>query len=197
VKWALVPRAIFLRPQLPATTKRIFLFIMRPWGARKVWVFWGRFLLQISFTMQVTQNLLIAQVVNFLNEQGYMAWRQENNGRIDEAKVVEHLLKLLDALTQVNYTREKKVQLITDVLRKYYRKVPSSRKGVTDVIGVDLSTGKWICVEIKVGYDKLRPEQEEFMEIMRNAGGSVWLCREIESFRAGFLRKHRAQLENA
>lgn len=128
-------------------------------------------------------------MVKCLNEHGYLAWRQENNGRIDEEKTVEHLLKLFDALQQVNYTRDQKVKLITEVLRKYYRKVPSSLKGVTDVIGVDLNTGKWICVEVKLGSDELSADQKEFMEKMRRAGASVWLCRDFYSWRVGFLKQ--------
>jgi len=145
-----------------------------------------------SFIMyEVNQNLLIAQVVKFLNEHGYLAWRQENNGRIDEPKVVERLTELLYALAHVNYDKKKIAGLITDILRKYYRPVPSSRKGVTDVIGVDLATGKWIVVEIKVGADRLSEDQVEFMDIMRKAGASVWLCREINSFKQGFLRQRQ------
>ena len=49
--------------------------------------------------MKPNQNYTIAQVVNFLNGQGYLAWRQENNGRIDEKSLIEQLLKLFDALT--------------------------------------------------------------------------------------------------
>lgn len=143
--------------------------------------------------MQVNQNLLIAQVVKFLNGQGYLAWRQENNGRIDEKKTVEHLVLLFDALLMVNYTAEKKAQLIREVLRKYYRPVPCSLKGVSDVIGFHLGTGVWIGVECKVGTDELRPDQIEFRDNLRAAGGGWWLCREIESFKAGFLRKHQIQ----
>lgn len=140
--------------------------------------------------MPTNQNYVIARVVNLLNAHGYMAWRQENNGRLDEASAVEKLTELLFALAHVKYDKAKIKPLIEGILRKCYRKVPNSKKGVTDVIGIDLRTGKWICVEIKLGLDRLTPDQEEFMGIVRNAGGSTWLCRDFDSFRTGFLKNH-------
>ena len=125
-------------------------------------------------------------------------WRQENNGRIDEKSLVEQLLKLFDALSLVNYSSEKKAELFTAAIRKAYRPVPSSMKGVSDVIGFDLRTGYWISVEVKIGNDQMRPEQEDFRAIVRSAGGAeYWICREIESFKDGWMRKHRPQQQAA
>lgn len=148
--------------------------------------------------MKPNQNYTIAQVVNFLNRNGYLAWRQENNGRIDEKELVAQLQKLFAALALVNYTSEKKAELFTAAIRKCYRPVPCALKGVSDVIGFNLTTGTWISVEVKDGYDKLRPEQEVFAAAVRCAGDAeFWLCREIESFKAGWLRKHRPQQQAA
>ena len=141
--------------------------------------------------MTPNQNLLIAQVVKFLNGNGYLVWRQENNGRIDEAEALQQLSKLLHALAHVNYTQEKITTLVKTILRKCYRPVPCSLKGVPDVIGFDLQTGRWIAVEIKVGNDQLRAEQEEFLTVLRRAGGDCWVIREIDSFRKAFLARHQ------
>ncbi len=144
--------------------------------------------------MKPNQNLTIAQVVKFLNTQGCMAWRQENNGRVDREELVAQLLKLFDALARVNYTTEKKAQLFRDAIDKCYRPVPCSMKGVSDVIGFNLTTGHWISVEIKVGDDRMRPDQEEFASVVRRSGGAeYWLCREINSFKEGWLKKHQSQ----
>lgn len=148
--------------------------------------------------MKPNQNLVIAQVVNFLNSQGCMAWRQENNGRVDKEALVSQLLKLFDALARVNYTTEKKAQLFRDAIDKCYRPVPCSMKGVSDVIGFNLTSGHWISVEIKVGNDVIRPDQEKFAAIVRQSGGAeYWLCREINSFKDGWLRKHQQKTEAA
>lgn len=141
--------------------------------------------------MKPNQNLLIAQVVNHLNANGYLAWRQENNGRIDETELVERVSKLLVALAHVNYSLEKVVTLVKEIVRKCYRPVPSSLKGVPDVIGFNLETAKWITVEIKIGNDQLRPEQEDFIKILKRAGGDCWVIREFNSFKTAFARKHQ------
>lgn len=144
--------------------------------------------------MKPNQNYTIAQVVNFLNGQGYLAWRQENNGRIDEKSLIEQLLKLFDALTKVNYTSEKKAELFRSAINKCYRPVPCALKGVPDVIGFNLKTGHWISVEVKLGDDQLRPDQIDFSaKVRQTESGEFWLCREIESFKQGWYRKHQPQ----
>ena len=80
----------------------------------------------------------------------------------------------------------KKAKLIKEVLRKAYRKVPSSMKGVTDVIGFDLETARWITVEVKIGEDQVRPDQQVFMDKMRKANGSVWICRDFDCWSEAF-----------
>lgn len=143
------------------------------------------------------QNKTIAQVVNFLNGVGYLAWRQENNGRINKAKAVSDIVKLIAALKSVNYSDTKISELVGDIIDRCYCPVPSSRKGVPDVIGFHLTTGIWISVEIKVGTDVMRPDQEDFRTYVRKSKAEWWLCREIESFKAGWYRKHQPQLEAA
>lgn len=146
---------------------------------------------------RANQNLTIAQVIKFLNERGYLCWRQENNGRLDEAKVVERLTELLVALAHVNYKADKVAKLITDILRKGYKPVPCSLKGVSDVIGFHLKTGRWMSVEIKTENDNLREEQHSFLKKVKDAGGEAWVCFEIGSFKSAWYRKHQPQLEAA
>lgn len=144
---------------------------------------------------KVNQNYLIARVVKFLNENGYVAWRQENNGRIDEQQTAVHMLKLFEAFKVTNYTVEKKIALIKEALRKFYKRVPCSRKGVTDVIGWDVMTARWIIVEVKCGNDIIRPEQKEFMDELRESGGSVWVCRDFDCWSEALLKKRAIDKE--
>jgi len=153
----------------------------------------GHFFKNFS-TMQVNQNLLIAQVVKFLNGNGYLVWRCENNGRIDEPEMVKHLHRLFTALAQVNYSTEQKAKLFTEAIRRHYKPVPCTLKGVADVIGFNLKTGNMIAAEIKIGNDQLRAEQIAFMDVVKSAGGEYWLVREIESFKQGWLCKHQPQM---
>lgn len=148
--------------------------------------------------MQANQNYTIAQVVKFLNEQGYVAFRCENNGRIDKQALITQLLKLFEALALVNYSNEQKAKLFSAAIDKCYRPVPSSMKGVSDVVGFHAVRGTWISVEIKVGNDQMRPEQEVFAaKVRQTREGEFWLCREINSFKQGWLRKHQPQSQAA
>lgn len=148
--------------------------------------------------MKPNQNLVIAQVCNFLNSQGYVAFRVENNGRIDKDSLVKQLLKLFDALALVDYDNERKAKLFGDAIDKCYRAVPSSMKGVSDVVGFHTIRGTWISVEVKLGNDQMRPEQNDFAAKVRaTEQGEFWICREIESFKQGWLRKHRPQSQAA
>lgn len=145
--------------------------------------------------MQPNQNLVIAQVVKFLNGQNCLVWRQENNGRIDIQEATKKITQLLIELRHVpNYDASKIGPLVKQILNKCYRGVPCSMKGVSDVIGFSLSTGAWISVEVKVGDDQMRPDQTDFAAIVRAAGAAeFWICREINSFKTGWFRKHPTQ----
>lgn len=138
--------------------------------------------------MKQNQNLLIAQVVGFLNKNGYLAWRQENNGRIDEDFAVSEITRLLVALAHVNYSVEKVAPLVRGIIRRAYRPVPSSLKGVCDVIGFNLQTGLWIGVEVKCGNDQVRPEQEVFIRALKQSGAQAWVIRDINSFKQAFFK---------
>lgn len=138
----------------------------------------------------MNQNILIAQVVKFLNspEGGCLVWRHENSGRIDDIEVVEKCTELLVALAHVNYDKSKVAEIVKGIVRKAFRPIPNTLKGVPDVIGYELVTGRMVVVECKVGADELRPDQEHFLKSARFNGVSTWLCRDINSFKEGWLR---------
>jgi hypothetical protein len=143
---------------------------------------------------KANQNVVIAQVVKFLNEQGYCAFRVENNGRIDKQALITQLLKLFEALALVNYSDEQKAKLFGAAIDKCYRPVPGAMKGVSDVVGFHAVRGTWISVEIKVGNDQMRPEQEVFAaKVRQTKEGEYWLCRDINSLKQGWMRKHQPQ----
>lgn len=145
----------------------------------------------------VNQNLVIAQVVKFLNENGYVAFRCENNGRVDKSALIGQLLKLFDALALVNYTKEKKAELFGLAIDKCYRPVPGAMKGVSDVVGFHAVRGTWISVEVKVGNDRMSEAQLDFeAKVRRTRDGEFWLCRDINSFKSGWLRVNRPQMQN-
>lgn len=148
---------------------------------------------RIMGTFKMNQNILIGQVVKFLNslEGGCLVWRHENGGRADEKAIVDGCSRLLSALAHVNYDHDKVRELVSAIVRKSFRPIPNTLKGVPDVIGYRLDTGQMVVVECKVGADELRPEQDHFLKSARFSGVSTWLCRDIESFKEGWLRSRR------
>lgn len=140
-----------------------------------------------------TQNSLITKIVAFLNANGFVAWRQENQGRFDTRAAGDAMARLVWALTRVpNYDAAKARAAIDAALGKCWRKVPGGTKGVADVIGWQVGTGRWVAVEVKIGTDALRPEQIEWLGKLKRDGGTVFVIRDYDSFVDGFWRMLRA-----
>lgn len=57
----------------------------------------------------------------------------------------------------------------------------SAKKGVADVLAC--FQGRLIAVEVKIGKDRLSPEQTGFMENIQATGGHTFVAKDIESFR--------------
>ena len=57
----------------------------------------------------------------------------------------------------------------------------SAKKGVSDVLAC--YRGRLIAVEIKIGKDKLSPEQTGFIENVRHAGGIAFVATDFEQFK--------------
>ena len=64
-----------------------------------------------------------------------------------------------------------------DPVRKVMRK-GTTVKGMTDIVGV--LNGVPLFIEVKVGKDKLRPEQEAVAEKIKKAGGKWILARSLD-----------------
>lgn len=67
---------------------------------------------------------------------------------------------------------------IYDTSRATFRTSP--KKGVSDVLGC--YKGRLIAVEIKIGSDHLRPEQQGFMECVNHAGGAATVVKTFDEF---------------
>lgn len=59
---------------------------------------------------------------------------------------------------------------------------PGSKSGVPDIIGVLPTAGRFLGVEIKTGYDKLRPEQIGFHETARKMGALILVVKDYADF---------------
>jgi len=67
-----------------------------------------------------------------------------------------------------------------------YRLNPQSRKGVPDIIGFRKSDGVFIGVEVKAGRDQLRPEQKQFLDELKAAGGLAFVAHSFDQFQQSF-----------
>ena len=59
---------------------------------------------------------------------------------------------------------------VYDPIKKVFRK-NSSTPGISDIIGYNIKTGKFLACEIKVGKDKCSQHQTEFLNGVQQSGG--------------------------
>ncbi len=133
----------------------------------------------------MTEAELIAFVISFLSARGYFVWRQQNSGFFDS----EAAVKALHELILERGTRIKQLE-VESALKKCWRKVPEALRGVADVIGWNVTSGKWVAVEIKTENDRLSDYQRDWLGALKEAGGEVYICRGMESFVQSWERRN-------
>lgn len=70
---------------------------------------------------------------------------------------------------------------IFDGKQQAYRTAP--KKGVADVLAVVPPTGRMIAIEVKIGKDRLSPEQEGFLKNIAFTGGLSVVVKDFEEFK--------------
>lgn len=139
------------------------------------------------------ESVLITKVLQFLNANGYTAWRQPNRGKYDPSAVAARVEKLvLDLRKMPNLPTPKVKEAVGNCMKLGWRKEVGALKGVADIIGWDNQTGRWIAVEIKVIGDTIRPEQAAWLDNLKKSGGEVWVVSNYDSFVTGFNRQKTA-----
>ena len=122
-------------------------------------------------------NAVTNAVVKWLNLNGYRAWRQNNTGVFDPTAAKRQIRKCVESGLRGKQLAGSCSRAIDKAWRKN-----TGVLGLPDVIGVNLKTGRWIGVEVKVGTDKLRPEQKHFLQMLRDAGAEWYIARDSEGF---------------
>jgi hypothetical protein len=69
-------------------------------------------------------------------------------------------------------------------LKKYIRS--GATLGVSDIILCMPPKGTMICVEVKRGSDRIRPDQAKFQQMIQQAKGHYIIVSDMESFKAQF-----------
>lgn len=136
---------------------------------------------------------LIGRVVTHLNQNGFFVWHQPNNGRFDADHAVGLLTELVLTLRNCKTSQAQVKQAVEAVIAKSWRRVPHARKGVADIIGVHVATGKFVALEVKIGSDRLSDDQRDFLQAIRESGGRATV---IESY-TQFLSLFKPRGESA
>ena len=71
---------------------------------------------------------------------------------------------------------------VFDTKKQVFRKNPTQKKGISDVLGFCRNTGIIIAVEVKWQKDKLSEEQSEFLAAVERAGGIALVAKTIDGF---------------
>jgi len=71
---------------------------------------------------------------------------------------------------------------IWDAKKGAYR--AGAKKGVSDILAC--WRGYLIAIEVKIGRDRLRPEQEGFLLNINHVGGRAFVAKDFETFKADF-----------
>ena len=71
---------------------------------------------------------------------------------------------------------------VWDPQKKIYRKNRGFGfiKGTSDILGIEKDTGRFIAVEVKIGRDKLSPQQKTFLENIQKMGGHAIVARSLD-----------------
>ncbi|MBD2768447.1 VRR-NUC domain-containing protein [Hymenobacter sp. BT664] len=70
-----------------------------------------------------------------------------------------------------------------------WRPHPNSRRGVPDILGFRRTDAKFLGVEVKAGSDRPRPEQTEFLNELKAAGGLAFIAYDFAGFVQSFERR--------
>jgi hypothetical protein len=71
---------------------------------------------------------------------------------------------------------------IYDPVKKVFRKKRSQLNGISDIIGFRKKDGKFVGIEIKIGYDKMSDEQIYFQEQVLLGNGLFFIAKDFDSY---------------
>ena len=127
----------------------------------------------------VTANALTVQIIEHMNKNGYHVWRNNTIGVFDPTQAVKKLLAYTTTLLRGKAKPSKKE--LYSIIKSCYRKHHGQR-GVSDIIGIRKSDGKFVAVEVKVGDDILSPFQINFKNEINEANGIAVIARNFNEF---------------
>ena len=70
-----------------------------------------------------------------------------------------------------------------------WRPHPNSRRGIPDILGFRRADALFLGVEVKAGADRPRPEQTQFLNELKAAGGLAFIAYDYVGFVQSFERR--------
>ena len=71
---------------------------------------------------------------------------------------------------------------IYDPAKKVFRKNKNQLNGVSDIIGFRKKDCKFVAIEVKIGYDKMRESQLLFQQRVVESNGLFFIAKDFDSF---------------
>jgi hypothetical protein len=139
-----------------------------------------------------TEEQMISKILQYVRAKGMMCWRQNNVGSFRADDCIASFLKYIRNRQYTGKTEKQLQEDIQRIVRFSYTKLAGTAKGVSDILAVS-PQGKWIAIEVKIGSDKLSPEQDVWLQEIKQKGGYAFVVRNFEFFKTQFDHKLNSQ----
>jgi hypothetical protein len=146
-----------------------------------------------QFVPDNREAVMIDRVIRYLETRNIMCWRQHNNGRFNRNRAANSLLKELPSLAKM--TQGNAFSRIDQLLKFGFSKEKNTRKGVADIVAIvsknvsGEKVGIHVEIEIKIGSDKISPDQEKHAFAVTHCGGYYFLVYDFEVFKTLFEQR--------
>lgn len=155
-------------------------------------------------------NQLTSDIIRWLDNEGWDAWRNNTMGVFDGKKAAMAILELISVVVTRKHTMSRKVPakmsglffsfiksgdrlpsfpLVMSVLSLCYRKT-HERKGAPDILAFHRKFGIFLTVEVKVKGDTMKPEQLHFAQTLnRSKYGTALVAKTWQGFVDSYCEK--------
>lgn len=124
-------------------------------------------------------NQLTKAILDFLSVNGFEVFRANVTGIFDATKAAREIINLIKGVLKTRRLPNNKE--VRALLSRCYRKT-HERKGVSDIMGFEKKTGRFVAIEVKFGKDKLSIHQIDFLQRVSKNGGIAIVAKTFDQF---------------
>ncbi len=124
-------------------------------------------------------NQLTKAIIQFLSVNGFEVFRANVTGIFDATKAAREIINLIKGVLKTRRLPNNKE--VRSLLSRCYRKT-HERKGVSDIMGFEKNTGRFVAIEVKYGKDKLSIHQIDFLQRVVKNGGIAIVAKTFDQF---------------